>query len=265
MSTREVQQTYDRWSQDYDQYLPWEEKFAQEARFYAGIFREHEARSVLDAGCGTGRHAVKLAQEGFRVTGSDLSPGMLEQARARATALGLYLAWFAAAFDELPQKTDQRFDGILSAGSALAHLTDDDAFRAGVAGLLAVLRPGGVLVTENIHFAALNRSGLHFGPLEVTQEPAGPKLWLKVLDYRGAVVNYSVVTMQQEAGSPEWGMQTKTFDLRADMHEMLPRVLRELGAEVLVADPNCQFGQADNPYVRKHPEPKTVVVARKPG
>lgn len=42
--------------------------------------------SVLDVGCGTGRHAVRLAQQGGRVTGVDFSAGMLGKARQKPGA-----------------------------------------------------------------------------------------------------------------------------------------------------------------------------------
>jgi SAM-dependent methyltransferase len=36
--------------------------------------KEHGATSVLDLGCGTGRHTVHLSRRGFRVTGLDNAP-----------------------------------------------------------------------------------------------------------------------------------------------------------------------------------------------
>jgi SAM-dependent methyltransferase len=48
---------------------------------------------VLDMGCGTGRHAVRLAQAGYRVTGVDISHAMLDQARAAAQAAGVQVEW----------------------------------------------------------------------------------------------------------------------------------------------------------------------------
>ncbi len=47
--------------------------------------------SVLDVGCGAGRHAVRLAQRGLKVTGIDISSGMLDQAQRAADAAGVTL------------------------------------------------------------------------------------------------------------------------------------------------------------------------------
>ncbi len=45
--------------------------------------------SVLDVGCGTGRHAIPLAKLGYRVTGVDISEGMLAEARRAALEAGV--------------------------------------------------------------------------------------------------------------------------------------------------------------------------------
>ncbi|MCX6026264.1 MAG: class I SAM-dependent methyltransferase [Chloroflexi bacterium] len=52
--------------------------------------------SILDVGCGTGRHAVELARHGYRLTGVDISDGMLEQAARAAREAGVEVEWVHA-------------------------------------------------------------------------------------------------------------------------------------------------------------------------
>src|SRR5258708_32972168 len=44
------------------------------------------ARSILDAGCGTGRHASALAEAAYDVVGVDASTPMIEQAKSRTSS-----------------------------------------------------------------------------------------------------------------------------------------------------------------------------------
>jgi SAM-dependent methyltransferase len=48
---------------------------------------------LLDLCCGPGRHAVEFAQSGFRVTGVDRSPFLLERAREHAAEAGVSIKW----------------------------------------------------------------------------------------------------------------------------------------------------------------------------
>jgi len=80
---------------------PWE-KAGREAtaQFNALLVREQEGDPpfgrALDIGCGTGDHAVNLAQRGWNVTGVDLIPRAIEAARAKATEAARAFAPFAS-------------------------------------------------------------------------------------------------------------------------------------------------------------------------
>jgi SAM-dependent methyltransferase len=76
---------YDRWAEVYDDdgnpLLPLEE--AQVARLLGDV----RGQALADVGCGTGRHALRAASAGARVTAVDFSTRMLERARRKAGAL----------------------------------------------------------------------------------------------------------------------------------------------------------------------------------
>lgn len=64
--------------------------------------------SVLDVGCGTGRHAVELARRGYAVTGADLSSEMLSRAAEASRAAKVQVEWVHADATQftLPDKYD---------------------------------------------------------------------------------------------------------------------------------------------------------------
>jgi 2-polyprenyl-3-methyl-5-hydroxy-6-metoxy-1,4-benzoquinol methylase len=67
---------------------------------------------VLDIGCGTGSLSILLAELGHRVTGVDLSPAMIDLAKAKTQKEGQAIQFqvMDAAFPDFPA---QRFDAIL--------------------------------------------------------------------------------------------------------------------------------------------------------
>ena len=99
------------------------------------------AGDLLDAGCGTGEHALLAAACGARVRGVDMSETAISQARDKAVERGLS-ATFAAG-DILTVPLPRRgFDTVIDSG--LFHVFDDDDRARYVAVLRDVLRPSGV-------------------------------------------------------------------------------------------------------------------------
>lgn len=101
------------------------------------------ARRVLDAGCGSGRLTLALAQAGAEVTGIDTNAKQLAEARRRAEEAGVELTLLEADFDgELPF-VDGSFDAVTSRLALMAAGDPVGALRE----LRRVLEPGGRLVT----------------------------------------------------------------------------------------------------------------------
>jgi|ERR1043166_2750848 SAM-dependent methyltransferase len=80
---------------------------------------------ILEIGCGDGALSCFLASQGFEVTGVDISPGMIDEARRRANAAGVSAQFEVADADSL--KLTEQYDGIVSFMSALFTYSEDPA------------------------------------------------------------------------------------------------------------------------------------------
>ena len=95
---------------------------------------------VLDAGCGTGEHALLAARVGAEAVGVDLSARAIELARAKAAARGIGARFEVADALSLAD-LGLAFDTIIDSG--LFHVFDDVSRARYVASQASVLRPGG--------------------------------------------------------------------------------------------------------------------------
>jgi malonyl-CoA O-methyltransferase len=101
-------------------------------------------RAVLDVGCGTGRHAIRLAQGGASVTGCEPNATLREMARAKAA--GLSIQWLNHDIAALPADLGE-FDLVLCC-LVLSHVED---IGEAVGKLARFVRKGGALIVSDFH------------------------------------------------------------------------------------------------------------------
>lgn len=104
---------------------------------FAGV---KSGQTLLDVATGTGVVAITAARAGAKVTGLDLTPELLEQARVSAPIAGVDIAWKEGDAESLPFG-DASFDVVLSQFGHMFAPRPDVAIRE----MLRVLKPGGRL------------------------------------------------------------------------------------------------------------------------
>jgi 2-polyprenyl-3-methyl-5-hydroxy-6-metoxy-1,4-benzoquinol methylase len=100
---------------------------------------------VLDVGCGVGRWSRLLAGRGARVTGIDISPTMIEEARRRAADTGVAERCRFETHHLAELDVGERFDLVLAV-TVLQHILDPLALRASFRRMVEHLAPGGRMV-----------------------------------------------------------------------------------------------------------------------
>ena len=99
---------------------------------------------VLDVACGTGNTTLPLARSGADVTGVDIAANLLEQARARAAAEALDIAFEEGDAEQLPYP-DASFDAVVTMFGAMFAPRHELV----AAEFARVLKPGGLLAMAN--------------------------------------------------------------------------------------------------------------------
>lgn len=176
----DTREGYDRWAEGYDRYD--NPLIALEQPVVRAQLGEVAGLDVLDVGCGTGRHALWMAEAGARVTGIDFSSGMLAQLRAKQSdALTVVEHDFTQGLPLADASVD-----LVTCCLVLEHVPRLDAVLAEMA---RVCRPGGRIVVSDFHPEMLRR-GYH---ARFREAPDGPKFQMQgeahtVSDYVMATV-----------------------------------------------------------------------------
>lgn len=241
------------YSQYYD-LLYRDKDYAAEVTYISGLIERERAgsRTVLDLGCGTGRHDFLLAERGYQVTGVDISTEMLDVAQAeRARRLA------AEPSQQLPrfvqgdvrsvrlstgsssEQVTERFDVVVSLFHVMSYQVTNEDLLAGLRTLREHAKPDALIVFD-----------AWYGPAVLSERPA---VRLKRLKGEGLEVtrlaepvlhpnqnlvdvNYQIFVHDQQA--------QRTEELR-ETHRMrylfVPEVQAALEAVGLRLERACEF------------------------
>lgn len=169
----------ERWSAEFDELLP------------------GKCLRILDAGTGTGYFAVLLGAEGHEVTGIDLTPAMIDEARALAADLGV-----SAGFEVMDAQnlsfSDESFDAVVTRNLTWTLPEPEQAY----AEWLRVLKPGGMLLNFDASYGDNVRNNEKNGTHLPVGEIYGHCGITPQLEAENALITLSMPVSEKKR--PEW-------------------------------------------------------------
>jgi SAM-dependent methyltransferase len=105
--------------------------------------------SILDLCCGHGRHALLLAERGYRLTGVDFSDRALRLARRRAGRAGLGVRWLKRDMRRIAFR--EEFDAVINIFTAFGYFEPDSENEEVLRRVAAALKPGGLFLIDHIN------------------------------------------------------------------------------------------------------------------
>lgn len=129
-----------------------EKDYSAEVDYVCALLRKHarNANSVLDLGCGTGRHARVMAERGFDVVGVDRSAQMLSRAQALRNSAPAQVR-DRLRFHECDIGTlrlGAKFDAVMALFHVMSYQTSNEALAAAIRTARAHLNGEGIFLFD---------------------------------------------------------------------------------------------------------------------
>ncbi len=147
----------------YDQ-LYKDKDYVEECGLIERVFQTYgdgPIRSVLDLGCGTGSHAVRLAERGYEVVGVDRSDDMLESARKKASRYQNPGKTTFCQGDLRTFQVERSFDAVIMMFAVLGYQLDNNDVVSALRTARKHLPVGGLFIFD-----------VWYGPAVLSQKPS---------------------------------------------------------------------------------------------
>jgi SAM-dependent methyltransferase len=146
--------------------------YDREVELLGRIFRQYgtqPVQTVLDLGCGTGNHTLRLAAKGHEVVGIDRSPEMLAEAGRKAIEQRVTAHFQQADIRHLSLR--KTFDATLMMFAVLGYQTEEEDVRSVLQGARHHMPPNGLLIFD-----------VWYGPAVLAQ---GPETRVRTIEHNG--------------------------------------------------------------------------------
>jgi ubiquinone/menaquinone biosynthesis C-methylase UbiE len=208
-----------------------------DVRFLDELFRTHNCRSIIDIGCGTGNHALKLSKLGYDITGLDVSSAMLEKAKEKDRMGKIKFIQGNMKKLEVPIPRGRKFDAAICLGAAISHMTTNKNMKTFLNGLHTMLKKDGLFIFDARNAKKINEDYLNKLRLEhvITED----KLQLLFLTYNTRhprnrnVIIWRPICVMNDDGKVD--LQIREHALRWFHFPKLQRMLAENHFEVVEA------------------------------
>ena len=214
-----------------ENFINWDDRLAYELPFLEqqlrSLGKDPSQIRVMDTACGTGHHAIALANIGFQMFGSDLYPEMVSLADANAKAAGEKVTFRTAGFGSINETFRQpgEFDAVLCLGNSLPHVASEQDLKKALQDFNELLRPRGLLLLQMRNFDLVMEEKKRWMEPQTGKE--GAKKWLFFLFYdfeADGKIQFNILSLHRKPNTPSHTQLTSTI--------LLPIYSEELKAEL---------------------------------
>jgi len=152
MTNDQTKKFYDELSADYHLiFNNWDNSIKRHSKIINNIIKKYsknDSKTLLDCSCGIGTQAIGLAQMGYEVHATDLSPKAVERARLEANKRSVSISFDVADFKKLEDQVEGIFDIIISCDNSLPHLLTDEELLLAAKNILSKMKSNSLFIAS---------------------------------------------------------------------------------------------------------------------
>lgn len=213
-------------------YADWDRSVSRQADVLHRIIASRFATwplSLLDCSCGIGTQAIGLAERGYRVHGTDLSPAMVELAKQEAARRGVSLELGVADVRTLADQVSGPFDVVISCDNALPHLLADEDLLLATRNMRHLLHDKGWVLISIRDYNLMTTQRPGSDGFRVMDGPEGRRIAFQVWDWSDDGRSYLVHQFLLRQTGSSWHTNHYHTRYRALLRSELGNILNASG------------------------------------
>lgn len=124
-------------------------KTREEVDFIEKTSKLKPGMKILDLCCGHGRHSIELTKRGYNVTGQDINPLFLSEAKKAAKKAGVKIRWIKRDMRKIPFKSE--FDVVLNLFTSFGYFEKEEDHQKVIFEIYKSLKPKGIFFLDVIN------------------------------------------------------------------------------------------------------------------
>lgn len=194
-------------------------------RLIEKILKKHKVETVLDLTCGTGSQVFWLAKRGYKVTGADFSPALLNIAKEKARKEKINIRLLEG---DMRKIKVGNFDAVITISNAVGHLTKAD-FEKAMRNIYRNLKKGGLYVFDIFNLDAMTDAAVNDLAMDLKKTVNNTKVrnvqYSKINRKSGRLTSYDYFSIQHGSDKPKIlkGKFTLQIYNAKELREMLKR------------------------------------------
>jgi len=180
-----------------------------------------EMKNAADLGCGTGLDSIALSLIGLRVTGFDISSGMIKKAEEKSAELNLNIDFHNYSLDTIPETFFNNYSFAVSMGNTLANL-DKAGIRKAFNNCCRMLLPGGKFLLQILNYEKILKEQERI--VNITHREG--KYYVRFYDFCGEEIDFNVLSFEESELKNKQLVTTKLYPYKLGQ---LKELLTEAG------------------------------------